>query len=42
MSHQRVYLDYIRDMLENAEKALRFVRGMSFEEFAEDYGYSSG
>ena len=36
MSHPRVYLDYIRDMLENAEKALRFVKGMSFEEFAED------
>ena len=36
MSHQRVYLDYIRDMLENAEKALRFVKEMSFKEFAED------
>jgi len=36
MSQQRVYLDYIRDMLENAEKALQFVKGMSFDEFADD------
>ena len=36
MSPRRVYLDYIRDMLENAEKALLFVEGMKFEEFAED------
>ena len=36
MSHPRVYLDYIRDMLESAEKALQFVEGMKFEEFVED------
>jgi len=36
MSKPRVYLDYIRDMLENAEKAMRFVQGMSFDEFAND------
>ena len=36
MSRRRVHLDYIRDMLENADKALRFVEGMRFEEFAED------
>ena len=28
MSKRRVYLDYVRDMLESAEKALEFVRGM--------------
>jgi hypothetical protein len=31
MSHPRVYLDYIRDMLESAEKAFQFVEGMKFE-----------
>ena len=36
MSHPRVYLDYIRDMLESAEKALQFVEGMKFEEFVKD------
>ncbi len=29
MSHQGVYLDYIRDMLENAEKATRFIENKS-------------
>jgi uncharacterized protein with HEPN domain len=36
MSHRRVYLDYIRDMIENAEKALLFVSEMNFEEFSQD------
>ncbi len=36
MSGERVYLDYVRDMLESAEKALSFVCGMSFDEFAKD------
>ena len=36
MSRPRVYLDYIRDMLESAEKALQFVKGMQYEEFVED------
>jgi len=36
MSPPRVYLDYVRDMLENAEKASRFVKGMRYEEFIED------
>ena len=33
---KRVYEDYLRDMLENAEKALSFVNGMNFEEFQTD------
>ena len=33
---KRVYTDYLRDMLENAEKALGFVRGMDSEEFKSD------
>ncbi len=33
---ERVYLDYVRDMLEGAEKALEFVRGMGYDEFASD------
>jgi len=36
MSPGRIYLDYVRDMLENAEKAVGFVEGMDFEEFAKD------
>jgi len=36
MSGERVYLDYVRDMLESAEKALEFVGGMEYDEFAED------
>jgi len=36
MSRSRVYLDYIRDMLESAEKATQFVAGMDFEQFAKD------
>jgi uncharacterized protein with HEPN domain len=27
---------YVRDILENMERAVRFVEGMSYEEFAED------
>jgi len=33
---KRVHEDYLRDMLENAEKALSFVNGMNFEEFKTD------
>ena len=30
---KREYEDYLRDMVENAEKALSFVRGMNYDEF---------
>ena len=33
---KRVYTDYLRDMLDNAEKALGFVKGIDFEEFKSD------
>jgi uncharacterized protein with HEPN domain len=33
---KRVHDDYLRDMLENAEKALSFVNGMSYDEFEKD------
>ena len=36
MSQPRVYIDYIRDMLENSKKAMLFVEGMQFEEFTKD------
>ena len=36
MRPQRAYLDYLLDMLENAEKAIQFVQGMDLEEFTED------
>jgi len=33
---KRVYVDYLRDMLENAERAKQFVRGITYEEFDKD------
>ncbi|MBC7232135.1 MAG: DUF86 domain-containing protein [Chloroflexi bacterium] len=36
MGRERVYLDYVRDMLESAKKALEFVSGMGYEEFKRD------
>jgi uncharacterized protein with HEPN domain len=33
---KRVHDDYLRDMLENAEKALSFVDGMNYDEFETD------
>ena len=36
MSGERERLDYVRDMLNNAERALKFVRGMEYAEFARD------
>lgn len=36
MKPRRTYQDYLRDMLENAEKACQFVQGMGFDEFVKD------
>jgi uncharacterized protein with HEPN domain len=33
---KREYEDYLRDMLENAEKALSFVKGMDYDSFCTD------
>jgi len=33
---KRVYDDYLRDMLDNAEKALSFVDGMDYDAFEKD------
>lgn len=33
---KREYEDYLRDMLENAEKELSFVDGMDYEDFSND------
>jgi uncharacterized protein with HEPN domain len=33
---KREYEDYLHDMLENAEKALSFVKGMNYEKFHKD------
>jgi len=33
---KREYGDYLRDMLENAEKALSFVKGMDYDGFCTD------
>lgn len=32
----RVYIDYLRDMLDNANRAMRFARGMDYKEFIKD------
>ena len=36
MKSKRLYLDYLRDILENVEKAIEFSTGMSNTEFFED------
>ena len=33
---KREYDDYVRDMLENAEKAISFVQGMDYDGFCKD------
>ena len=35
MDH-RLHMDYLRDILENAEKATRFIEGMSGDDFLQD------
>ena len=32
----RIHIDYLRDMLENANRAIQFIEGMDFETFSED------
>jgi uncharacterized protein with HEPN domain len=32
----RVYVDSLRDMLENAKRAIQFTEGMKFEDFSKD------
>jgi uncharacterized protein with HEPN domain len=36
MNQKRLYIDYLRDILENAEKAVEFVSGMTGDEFLGD------
>ncbi len=36
MTSGRIYVDYLRDMVESAEKALDFVQGMTQDEFIDD------
>ena len=36
MISQRIWLDYIRDMIDNANKAMSFVQGMNYKEFSSD------
>ena len=36
MNQERLYIDYLRDILEHAEIAQRFVRGMSGDDFLQD------
>lgn len=33
---KRVYLDYLQDMLENAQRAIDFVKGLDYKAFVED------
>lgn len=32
----RIYIDYLRDMHENANRAIQFAKGMSYETFSKD------
>lgn len=34
---KREYRDFVKDILTETERALEFVKGMTFEEFREDY-----
>jgi len=36
MSAKRVYTDYLQDIVDYAEKAMRFVRGVSFDDFGDN------
>jgi uncharacterized protein with HEPN domain len=36
MKQKRLYIDYLQDILENAEKARRFVSGMTGDDFLQD------
>lgn len=36
MNQERLYSDYLRDILENAEKAIGFAAGMTGDEFIQD------
>jgi uncharacterized protein with HEPN domain len=36
MTSKRVYIDYLLDILDNTEKAIEFVAGMSIDEFRGD------
>ncbi|MBI5303994.1 MAG: DUF86 domain-containing protein [Chloroflexi bacterium] len=36
MSAKRVYTDYLQDIVDYSEKAMRFVRDVSFDEFGDD------
>lgn len=33
---KRAYFDYLQDMLENSQRAIRFVKGMKYKEFEKD------
>ncbi|MBI5031970.1 MAG: DUF86 domain-containing protein [Chloroflexi bacterium] len=36
MSAKRVYIDYLQDIVDYAEKAMRFVQGVSYDDFADN------
>lgn len=36
MSPKRLYHDYLRDILDYSEKAMRFVQGVSFDDFGDN------
>ncbi len=36
MKPKRTYIDYLRDIIEHAEKAERFLQGVGFEEFKDN------
>ncbi len=36
MKTERLYIDYLHDIIENAEKAIQFISGMTADEFLQD------
>lgn len=36
MSKDRIYVDYLRDMVESGQRAVEFVEGMTLDEFQRD------
>ena len=36
MSAERIYADYLEDILDAMEKVVQFIEGMTFDQFAED------
>ncbi len=36
MSSERMYIDFLEDMLDASQKIMQFIQGMTYEQFAQD------